>query len=527
MLNPGPKRKRIVNYPTPLIGDVLFYELVHLDRMETPEYGTPHPDTIRWPHHKLVFVKPIDEVGDHYQFWYAADRENQDLYNWESGIANLGGKKFDTVVRTYVIPRDEYDPEELQMGAAMPNVPVNRFPDPVTADGDNTTNDDDPPSYTNHVLAERDQIQIGDKELDSIYVVEKRTYIKRCSITTIQTEDFFGIGGSRVDNLYYRGEVIDGETVETHFATPNSDYWGWQDDGSQRDGQQLSENWFIISIINSITDVIDEYEFHYPTFSSINLPRRLNGSQLTFNIARGVGDMDQDSATTAQGESFSLSVGLADSCSSSISITPELGLTFHEPNGSYLPAMVYAFFLPQPVTMQAIIDRVSILHGSAVSLYSPPDTTTQVVTLVSGSASVSASANASVRQASSPNSYADAWEKSVSIDKRVSQTTQFLQITGIAGGGAAIANGSQTDEVSAEAAMMVYINSTAGNLNCSAQVEDSVDVTASVTSVAGGINQELNEGSSDGDFITRISVEHYRFERAKIFVEVTSIPAYP
>jgi len=525
MLEPAPKRKRIVSYPSPLIGDVLFYELVHTDRLTVPAYGTPHPDTVRWPHHKLVFVRAKDEAGEHYQFWYAADRENQDLYNWESGIANLGGKKFDTVVRTYVIPRDSYNPEELQMGAVMPNIPVNRFPDPVTADNDNTTNNDSPPSYTNHVLAERDQIQIGDKELDSIYVVEKRTYIKRCSITTIQTEDFFGIGGSRVDNLYYRGEVVDGSTVEVHFDTPNSTYWGWQEDGSQRDGQQLSENWFVISIINSTLDAIDNYSLSYATFSSLNLPRRLTGSELTFNVSKGTGNTDQNSFTTAQGESFSLSVGLADSCESSISITPELGLTFYEPNGSYLRAKVYAFFMPKALAQNAssIVSRVNELHGNTVALYTPPDTATKVITLVSASASVNASANASVRQASSPNSYADAWENSTSISKRVAQTTQFLQINGIAGD-ASVSTGSQTDSVSAEAAMSVFINSTAGNITSAAQVEDTVEVTSSVSE---GETPELNEGSKDGDFITRISVEHYRFERVKVFVEVTTIPDYP
>jgi hypothetical protein len=498
---------------------VLFSEIRDCNRILIPEYGTPHPDTVKWPHHKLVYVKPVDiERNEIFEFFYAADRENQDLYNWTSDIANIADMRFDTVKRIYVFRRDDYNPEELQMGDPMPNIPVNRFPDPVTADGDETTNDDDPPSYANHVLAYRNQLNSSDEVLNSIFIVEERVYVKRCSITTIQTEDFFGIGGSKVDRWYYRGEVVDGSAVEVHFADPNSSYWGWQADGTQRDGLQISENWFIISIISSIVDAIDEYVFSYPTLTNVNLPRRLIDTQLTFNVNSGIGDQDSWGWDAAAGAlPLSSSLGLTDSCSSSVSISPEVGLTFQDPDGSYTLGMVYSFFLPQPVTMADIIARVSTLHGSSVSVYTPATTATAVMTLVSASASVRCSATASQGQSFEEERSSARQEKSTSSDKSVGQQTQFIQVSGFVGD--LDLNASQSAEVEATASMIINGTGLATGYTTSAFITDSASATASVTTSSGG----NSEGSSDGAFITKINVEHYRFQRAKVFIEVVDL----
>lgn len=505
MPDPAPKRQRVTTFPTPVVGDVLFYETVDAARVgiSVPEYGSAHPDTTRWEHHKLVYIKATDSQNLFYQFWYAADRENQDLYNFESTIADIEGTKFDAVKRTYVFRRDAYDPEELQMGEEMPDLPVGRF-------------------IGSHVLAIRKQVRIGDAELDSIFITEVRTYMKRCSITMIQTEDFFGIGGSKVSNWYYRGDVVDGSAVEVHFATPNSAYWGWQSDGTQRDGQQISENWYIISIISSVVDAIDGYNFSYPVLSSIDIPKRLTDSIVIFNKSSSKGNMDQNSdgsATAPKGKNISSSIGLQDSCSSSVSITPELGLVFTEKSGSYIPGRVYAFFLPENPTMADIIARVSALHGSAVQLYTAPTTTSGLITLVSGSARVSASASASLSVSGNQvKTHSYQRETSVSTDKTISQTTQFVQINGVLGGG--IPDKSDSAEIDVEAAMSVYVYGSLGNFSANAFIEDAVTVNASVTT--GQFGSSVN-GSSNGSFIVRISVEAYRFHRAKIFVEVVDL----
>lgn len=499
---PSAVRQNAKIFPTPLIGDVLFYERVVVQTRDHPAYGTAHPNTSRWPNHILVFVKERTEeedAQDVFDYYYAADRANQDTYNWRHTEANIEGVKFDAVERDYIIRRTDFNPDSPLQGAALTNIPTGKF-------------------SGSYVLAKRDNIESPIPELASIYVFERRTYVKRCSITTIETEDFFGIGGSKVDNWYYRGELVDGVAVETRFASPNSSYWGWQADGTVRDGRQISDNWFIISIISSITDTIDAYVFSYPSFTNINLPRRLVDTQLTFNVNSGVGNQDQEGWTFSYGDlPLSASLGLTDSCSSSVSISPEIGLTFEDPDGSYTPSTVYSFFLPQPVTRQDIIDRVSALHGSTVAYYTPAIAKTAVITLVSASASVRASATASIAKSVKTNGGTDAKEKSVSTDKSVGQSTQFVQISGFLGD--LDLTSSQTAEVEATASMSIYGTGFAEGFDNSAIITDSASATASVTTSAEG----GTEPSSNGAFITKINVEHYRFQRAKIFVEVVDL----
>lgn len=92
----------IVQWPTPLgRQDVLFYveKSGDLPTNNLWSYGDPHPDPVRYPNHKLVYV--TEQTDDMWSRWYyAADRDAQDEYNWE-----MNG---DEVIRTYVVPRDLY-----------------------------------------------------------------------------------------------------------------------------------------------------------------------------------------------------------------------------------------------------------------------------------------------------------------------------------------------------------------------------------------------------------------------------------
>jgi hypothetical protein len=78
---------------------------------------------------------------------------------------------------------------------------------------------------------------------------------------------------------------------------------------------------------------------------------------------------------------------------------------------------------------------------------------------------------------------------------------------------------SQTDTVEATASISITGNGFAESASVSALITDSADATASVSTSSG----EGSEGSSGGAFITKINVEHYRFQRAKIFIEVVDL----
>ena len=127
----APYRQDRKIFPTPLVTDVLFSEIRDCTRTEFPEYGTPHPNATKWPHHKLIFIKSVDIERDGlFEFFDAADRENQDLYNYQFQQADVGGTKFDSVVRTYVSARSDFSPTKYAMGAEMSSDPNGDVPEP-------------------------------------------------------------------------------------------------------------------------------------------------------------------------------------------------------------------------------------------------------------------------------------------------------------------------------------------------------------------------------------------------------------
>ena len=150
-------------FPSATATDVLFYTVngPKLDKRKIPAYGTPYNDiTPRvedWPNHKLVHVGPSD--GEGMQKWFfAADRENQDAYNFERKRVEIGGTEYDAVTRTYLIPRASFTPAAPAIGSDMPNVPQGLFVGP-------------------YKLYDKDQGKVDMQELDSLYIIERRTYV--------------------------------------------------------------------------------------------------------------------------------------------------------------------------------------------------------------------------------------------------------------------------------------------------------------------------------------------------------------
>ena len=76
----APYRQDRKIFPTPIIGDVLFSEVRDCNRGNPfPEYGTPYPNSNKWPDHKLVYIKPVDiERNEIFEFFYTLR-----INNWE------------------------------------------------------------------------------------------------------------------------------------------------------------------------------------------------------------------------------------------------------------------------------------------------------------------------------------------------------------------------------------------------------------------------------------------------------------
>ena len=228
---PAAVRQSEKMFPTPIIGDVLFSERWVGQSRDLPAYGTAHPNTTRWPNHKLVFAKERGEpdAQDVFDVFYAADRANQDLYNFSFTQSDLGGTKFNSVERTYVTLRSAFNPGTPAVGAAIPNTPTNLF-------------------TGGYILVEKQQRRIGVQELDSLYVAETHVYVRRCIITQLGIDPFNGRMLTSTSRLYFSGEVVTGSTTAaTLFADPANAYWGLQTDGTQRTGRQLSCAWYEIT----------------------------------------------------------------------------------------------------------------------------------------------------------------------------------------------------------------------------------------------------------------------------------------
>ena len=221
------RRTSIRQLPTPL-DDVIVIELLDTgERRPLPDKGQAHPDPNTWPDHKLVNAKPTQDGSREYELVYAADRKQQDLYNWEQNVAGLSGGPYDVVTRTYVTARSAYNSTTPTQGSTMPRDPENKF-------------------VEGFVLAQRQSSRL-DADLDSLYIAETRVYVRRVTIYNNSYDELTGKNLTTTTEHFFRGEEVNGTPIETLVEDPTNAYWGLQSDGTLREARQLSENWYVVT----------------------------------------------------------------------------------------------------------------------------------------------------------------------------------------------------------------------------------------------------------------------------------------
>tara|TARA_B100000131_G_scaffold108404_1_gene105270 strand:+ start:4282 stop:5832 length:1551 start_codon:yes stop_codon:yes gene_type:complete len=217
------RRQRVIEFATPKVADLVVVERVDAsknvssaDAADETAYGTPHPDTTRFPDFKLALIKNGDNDQGQFQDWYyIKDRANQDEYNWEFQAAGASSPRFDTVVRTYVLPRKlgsgnggetHFDEALPALNTSMPTTTN----DPFGVNNFSTSGTDD-----KYILFEKKQVRSGDEVLDSLFVVEQRVFVKRVTIRSIDADQQFSgradLGGSSPTKPY--GGLISKETL--------------------------------------------------------------------------------------------------------------------------------------------------------------------------------------------------------------------------------------------------------------------------------------------------------------------------
>ena len=267
----NPATNRIINRVTPLGTDVLFTEVGVMPSV-IPIYGSPHYDAVSWPNHKLILIKPMSDSTARYQFFYAADRENQDLYNWEHSKANIGGQQFDSVKRTYLTLRADFNPSLPLAGESMSNVPSGVFE-----------------FFDDYVLSDRTQTRTNEAELDSLYVTEVRVYVRKTTQRQTDYDEQFGKPLFTIQTLYFATEIVTGTTIAAVlFASTTDPFWGLQANGYMREGKQLSTNWYVITERQIIPTALVTTGRSYTTTVDFSWPAVLSSIEIdTWNRKDG------------------------------------------------------------------------------------------------------------------------------------------------------------------------------------------------------------------------------------------------
>ena len=292
------RRQRIIEFSTPKVADLVVVEIKdasrHLKSADSADhvadndgnFGAAHPDTNNFPDFKLALIKNADDDQGQFQLWYyVKDRADQDHYNWEFQAAGVGTSRYDSVVRTYLIARADYNEANPAINDAMP----------VT--------DSDPFELADkYVLFEKKQVRSGDETLDSLYVVEQRTYVKKVPIRRVDLDEAFDEPLRSKETIFYKGDnptktTIFGETDNALKMSPakttaetfalgkaatvegSIPFFGTKiiQIGSGLDkfgilceGRQISDNWYAVAerelIKTDANNIVDTY-ITYQNFS--------------------------------------------------------------------------------------------------------------------------------------------------------------------------------------------------------------------------------------------------------------------
>lgn len=157
---PLARKQEVKSYVSPKIADLVFFEIrdATIAKYKTPPaFGTAHPETVKYPNHKLVFIAPSDGDEPLVQKWYyAAERSSQDDYNFRKDDTNL--------TRTYIIPRSDYL-------AGSPD-----YVKPTRGDAD--------PVFAGYTFTDEEVKRSGDSMQDTFFVVVERTYINNLKVVS-------------------------------------------------------------------------------------------------------------------------------------------------------------------------------------------------------------------------------------------------------------------------------------------------------------------------------------------------------
>lgn len=246
-----PANTPVFTWPTPNVTDLLFYVERDgtLPKYQSFQYGDAFEDPVKFPHHKLIYVTP--QTAERWSRWYyAADRENEDQYNFNYTSTDIGGHNFESVTRSYLVPRDKFKAGEPGIGTNMPRIPASVF-------GQYAEDD--------FIVANTKQSHAG-QELDSLYVALDVTYVNWCDNKSLLFDESTAKVLPDSTSYYGANEIVPDSgdmTAEALFNDPTNAFWGIQSDGTIVDGKQISCDWFTINKRKVVEVTGDPGEYGY------------------------------------------------------------------------------------------------------------------------------------------------------------------------------------------------------------------------------------------------------------------------
>jgi hypothetical protein len=430
-------------FPTATATDVLFYIVVgRLDKRKIPSYGTRYnditPRSEDWPHHRLVYVSSPDANGKQ-KWFFAADRENEDLYNWTLGQG-------EELIRTYLVRRDLYLQRSAVEAAAAPKQ-AGEFTYPVVATLDS--------KFAKYGFADDTVLEAPD-ELRSLYIVVKRRYLRPVVSEIIYDEQlelrikrtFTIVPTTHTLPADALGAVYELEPVNTFHSRE-----------VKREVVPESEGWTLADYVRT-----QAVRTNIP-----NLPRELMAVAVVWNSSYSVGTQDYAFFASASEDSFSLGKSASDQASSSAAVTPDIQLKFRDVEASNLPATEYELMIPGNATEAAVIDRLNaILTPATVTTW--PVFRPESVTISTTGQSINVSCNVGVSLDSTVSNGAitrQAADRSTSDDYRVTLSNNSVQLPPCIHDQITLAGGTSRSQLVAATAYMGMNSSLAGSISAS------------------------------------------------------------
>lgn len=435
------ERVQIRISPTPLAGDLLFYE-VHdgnFARNNKFEYGEEHWIPSLYPNHRLVFCSPEDAKGMR-KWFYAADRTKEDEYNWEIGQ----GQELN---RYYLVRRSLYYGRSLAEAASADPEVVDEFGYPPIATLDSR--------FSKYGFAD-DTVMEAPEELRSLYIVVKRRYLRPIVSEIIYDEQlelrikrtFTIVPTTHTLPADALGAVYELEPVNTFHSRE-----------VKREVVPESEGWTLADYVRT-----QAVRTNIP-----NLPRELMAVSVVWNSSYSVGTQDYAFFASASEDSFSLGKSASDQASSSAAVTPDIQLKFRDVEASNLPATEYELMIPGDPTEAAIVARLNtILTPATVTTW--PVFRPESVTISTTGQSINVSCNVGVSLDSTVSNGAitrQAADRSTSDDYRVTLSNNSVQLPPCIHDQITLAGGTSRSQLVAATAYMGMNSTLAGSISAS------------------------------------------------------------